>query len=136
MERFFTFTAGERKYLETINQVYDSNLSEYATKNNEAIRSARAPRYDIIRPPYSYDVDCIIYNPFYNRYTDKTQVFSFYKNDDVTRRALHVQLVSKIAKTIGRALRLNLDLIEAIALGHDMVTKARNSSANVIRRVR
>lgn len=120
MEKYFTFTAGEKKYLESINRVYDSNLSEYATKNNEAKRLARAPRYDIIRPPYSYDVDCIIYNPFYNRYTDKTQVFSFYKNDDVTRRALHVQLVSKIAKTIGRALKLNLDLIEAIALGHDM----------------
>ncbi len=120
MDKYFEFTAGEKRYLEEINNAYDVNLSPYAAKNEQAIRRARAPRYDIIRPPYSYDVDCIIYNPFYNRYTDKTQVFSFYKNDDVTRRALHVQLVSKIAKTIGRALRLNLDLIEAIALGHDM----------------
>ena len=120
MRKYFEFTAGEKKYLEEINVMYDMNLSPYATKNENAVRRSRAPRYDIIRPPYSYDVDCIIYNPFYNRYTDKTQVFSFYKNDDVTRRALHVQLVSKIAKTIGRALRLNLDLIEAIALGHDM----------------
>jgi dGTPase len=58
--------------------------------------------------------------PFYNRYSDKTQVFSLYKNDDITRRSLHVQLVSRIARTIGAALHLNLDLIEAIALGHDM----------------
>ena len=58
--------------------------------------------------------------PYYNRYADKTQVFSFYKNDDITRRALHVQLVSRIARTIGKALNLNLDLIEAIALGHDI----------------
>lgn len=120
MKRYFEFTQGEKRYLEEINHTYDSNLSPFATKNEEVVRSSRPPRYDIIRPPYAYDVDCIIYNPFYNRYTDKTQVFSFYKNDDVTRRALHVQLVSKIARTIGRALRLNLDLIEAIALGHDM----------------
>ena len=120
MKRYFEFTQGEKKYLEEINHTYDSNLSPFATKNEEVVRLSRPPRYDIIRPPYAYDVDCIIYNPFYNRYADKTQVFSFYKNDDVTRRALHVQLVSKIARTIGRALRLNLDLIEAIALGHDM----------------
>jgi dGTPase len=80
----------------------------------------RARRFGIIRPPYAYDTDCILHNPFYSRYADKTQVFSFYKNDDLTRRALHVQFVSKIARTIGRALKLNLDLIEAIALGHDM----------------
>ena len=65
-------------------------------------------------------MDKIIYSPYYNRYTDKTQVFSFYKNDDITRRALHVQLVSRIARTIGSVLNLNLDLIEAIALGHDI----------------
>ena len=61
-----------------------------------------------------------MYSPYYNRYTDKTQVFSLIKNDDITRRSLHVQLVSRIARTIGRALNLNLDLIEAIALGHDI----------------
>lgn len=58
--------------------------------------------------------------PLYNRYADKTQVFSFYENDDITRRALHVQLVSRIARNIGAVLGLNLDLIEAIALGHDL----------------
>ena len=58
--------------------------------------------------------------PYYNRYTDKTQVFSLYRNDDITRRSLHVQLVSRIARTIGASLHLNLDLIEAIALGHDI----------------
>ena len=62
----------------------------------------------------------IMHCPYYNRYADKTQVFSLIKNDDITRRSLHVQLVSRIARTIGRALNLNLDLIEAIALGHDI----------------
>ena len=72
------------------------------------------------RPTFVHDIDKIIHCPFYNRYTDKTQVFSLYKNDDITRRSLHVQLVSRISRTIGAALHLNLDLIEAIALGHDM----------------
>ena len=72
------------------------------------------------RPEFAKDIDRILYNPYYNRYTDKTQVFSLVKNDDITRRSLHVQLVSRIARTIGRALNLNLDLIEAVALGHDI----------------
>ena len=83
----------------------------------------RNPTYDresIWRPAYARDVDKIMHSPYYNRYTDKTQVFSFYKNDDITRRALHVQLVSRIARSIGSVLNLNLDLIEAIALGHDI----------------
>jgi dGTPase len=72
------------------------------------------------RPTFVHDVDKILHCPFYNRYADKTQVFSLCKNDDITRRSLHVQLVSRIARTIGAALHLNLDLIEAIALGHDI----------------
>ena len=118
MSNYFEFSAAEKKYLESINKSNDERLSEYASKSSDAVR-LKTPRYDIIRPQYSYDTDCIIHSPLYNRYSDKTQVFSFYKNDDITRRALHVQFVSKIARTIGRALNLNLDLIEAIALGHD-----------------
>lgn len=72
------------------------------------------------RPAYVRDVEKIIHSPYYNRYTDKTQVFSFYKNDDISRRGFHVQLVSRIARNIGKMLGLNLDLIEAIALGHDI----------------
>ena len=72
------------------------------------------------RTAFVRDIDKILHCPYYNRYSDKTQVFSFYRNDDITRRALHVQLVSRIARTIGKSLNLNLDLIEAIALGHDI----------------
>lgn len=72
------------------------------------------------RPAFVIDIEKIINLPVYNRYVDKTQVFSFYNNDDITRRALHVQLVSRIARNIGAVLGLNLDLIEAIALGHDI----------------
>ena len=70
--------------------------------------------------PFISDVDTIMHCPYFSRYADKTQVFSLYKNDDMTRRSLHVQLVSRISRTIGRALGLNLELIEAIALGHDV----------------
>ena len=72
------------------------------------------------RPAFVRDIEKIMHLPYYNRYADKTQVFSFYNNDDITRRALHVQLVSRIARNIGSVLGLNLDLIEAIALGHDI----------------
>ncbi len=85
-------------------------------KRNPSTKDASS----IWRPPFIRDIDKILHCPFYNRYTDKTQVFSLIKNDDVTRRSLHVQLVSRIARTIGAALHLNLDLIEAIALGHDI----------------
>ena len=93
----------------------------FAAKGSNAQR--RNPDFDkesVWRPAYVRDVDKIMHSPYYNRYTDKTQVFSFYKNDDITRRALHVQLVSRIARSIGSVLNLNLDLIEAIALGHDI----------------
>lgn len=73
-----------------------------------------------VRTAFIRDTDKIMHCPYFNRYSDKTQVFSFYKNDDITRRMLHVQLVSRIARTIGKALGLNLDLIEAISLGHDI----------------
>ena len=89
--------------------------------DSDAIRRFKnANPTPVWRPNFAKDIDRIMYSPFYNRYTDKTQVFSLIKNDDITRRSLHVQLVSRIARTIGRALNLNLDLIEAIALGHDI----------------
>ena len=74
----------------------------------------------VLRGAFARDVDKILNCPYYNRYSDKTQVFSLYKNDDITHRSLHVQLVSRIARTIGKTLNLNLDLIEAISLGHDV----------------
>lgn len=72
------------------------------------------------RQNFSVDCDRILHAKSYTRYIDKTQVFSMVANDHITHRVLHVQLVSKIGRTIGRFLRLNEDLIEAIALGHDL----------------
>lgn len=72
------------------------------------------------RLPYKRDVDRIIHSKAYSRYTDKTQVVYLVENDHVTHRSLHVQLVSSFARGIAEILRLNLDLVEAIALGHDV----------------
>lgn len=83
-------------------------------------RNLNRDKANLWRPAFVRDVEKIMHSPYYNRYADKTQVFSFYKNDDITRRALHVQFVSRIARNIGRLLNLNEDLIEAIALGHDI----------------
>lgn len=96
----------------------EENMSIYATKSSEGVR-LKEFREDI-RPNYFRDIDKIIYSHCYSRYIDKTQVFSFKNNDHITKRIIHVQLVSKIARTIGRALNLNEDLIEAISLGHDV----------------
>jgi len=94
-------------------------LSDYASRSEDALRRKNKKRADI-RAEYYRDSDRIIHTHAYSRYIDKTQVFSFLTNDHITHRVLHVQLVSKIARTIGRALRLNEDLIEAISLGHDI----------------
>ena len=74
----------------------------------------------ITRPAFARDIEKIINIPAYNRYADKTQVFSFVENDDICRRGLHVQLVSRIARGISDLLGLNTQLVEAIALGHDL----------------
>lgn len=89
-------------------------------ETNTIRRNNQRDKANVIRTAFVRDIDKIMHCPYYNRYADKTQAFSFYKNDDITRRGLHVQLVSRIARTIGKALNLNLDLIEAIALGHDI----------------
>ena len=93
----------------------------YACKDSAIIRRYDGHDYPKLwRPAFVMDVEKIIHNNYYNRYSDKTQVLSCYKNDDISRRALHVQFVSRIARTIGMSLNLNLDLIEAISLGHDI----------------
>ena len=96
----------------------ESSLAPYACKSSEAIRF-QEEQMDI-RPSFFHDSDRIIHSYCYSRYIDKTQVFYLVENDHITHRVLHVQLVSKIARTIGRFLNLNEDLIEAISLGHDV----------------
>jgi dGTPase len=96
-------------------------LSPYATRSVQAIRRsfedriARGHRQD-----FAVDADRILHSRAYTRYIDKTQVFYLIDHEHISHRVLHVQLLSKIARTIGKFLRLNEDLLEAIALGHDI----------------
>ena len=98
------------------------SLSPYATPNTAALRREETERdqESVLRPAFVRDAEKIMHMSAYNRLAGKTQVFSFRADDDLARRGLHVQLVARVAKDIGAALGLNLDLIEAIALGHDI----------------
>lgn len=122
MEKKIKYDKLSDELIQTIEEDRSKNwVNPHCTKEEDAIR--RRMDWDkntLLRPSYVRDIDKIMHIPYYNRYADKTQVFSFYRNDDITRRALHVQLVSRIARNIGALLQLNLDLIEAIALGHDL----------------
>jgi len=110
-------------------QILENNLkreyktfSKYACFSNSAYRFGNEKIADKvnIRPSFFHDTDKIIHSLTYTRYIDKTQVFYLFENDHITHRVLHVQLVSKIARVIGRALMLNEDLIDAISLAHDL----------------
>ncbi|MGC2434666.1 MAG: HD domain-containing protein [Desulfobaccales bacterium] len=96
-------------------------LSPYSTRSVQASRRrfeesvARGHRQE-----FAVDADRILHSRAYTRYIDKTQVFYLVEHEHISHRVLHVQLLSKIARTIGKFLRLNEDLLEAIALGHDI----------------
>ncbi|MDE6757742.1 MAG: HD domain-containing protein [Clostridia bacterium] len=108
-----------KKLLEEKFGMRDELLSDYATKDGDSIRkNDYIPR--LFRRQFIRDCEVVINLPLFNRYAGKTQVFSLKNNDDISTRAYHVQLVSRIARTIGSALSLNCDLIEAIALAHDL----------------
>jgi len=94
-------------------------LSEYATFSKDADRRYEE-KYPNIRPAFSRDADRILHSFAFTRYIDKTQVFYLSENDFISHRVIHVQLVSKIGRIVARALGLNEDLVEAIALGHDI----------------
>lgn len=96
-------------------------VNPHAFRDEDVVRRHQGHDMPLLwRPVFVSDTEKIMHNTYYNRYSDKTQVFSLYQNDDITRRGFHVQLVSRIARNIGAGLNLNLDLIEAISLGHDL----------------
>jgi dGTPase len=106
---------------EDLDRRHAAALSAHAVPN-AAARRRRVEAFldEGHRQAFSVDVDRILHSRAYTRYIDKTQVFYLIRNDHITHRVLHVQLVSKISRSIGRLLGLNEDLIEAIALGHDI----------------
>lgn len=105
--------------LDTLNTREMQRLSPAASHSVDGLRR-REERQDGHRQTFSLDADRILHSRAFTRYIDKTQVFSLVSNDHITHRMLHVQLVSRIARSIARFLYLNEDLVEAIALGHDI----------------
>jgi len=104
-----------------LKQRESENLSPIATLSASGVRRFHDDHIEKgYRQTFSVDADRILHSRAYTRYIDKTQVFYLIKHDHITHRVLHVQLVSKIARTVGRFLGLNEDLIETIALGHDI----------------
>ncbi len=104
-----------------LNRREEENLSPVAVLSSTCLRREYEEPRDLgYRQEFSLDVDRILHSMAYTRYIDKTQVFYLIRNDHITHRVLHVQLVSKVARTIGRFLGLNEDLIEAVSLGHDI----------------
>ena len=110
----------EESFKKEILDFEDKYLSLYAAKNCEARRERETSHP--FRGPYSRDRDHILYSGSFRRYIGKTQVIYFAASFDeqLSNRSIHTLQVSQIARTIGKALKLNLDLIEAIALGHDL----------------
>ncbi len=104
-----------------LNRREEEYLSPVAVLSSKCLRREYEEPRDLgYRQEFSLDADRILHSMAYARYIDKTQVFYLIKNDHITHRVLHVQLVSKVARTIGRFLGLNEDLIEAVSLGHDI----------------
>ena len=95
-------------------------LSPYAARSAESLGRDRPEEECDIRTCYQRDRDRILHCKALRRLKDKTQVFLAPQGDHYRNRLTHTLEVSQIARTIAKALRLNEDLVEAIALGHDL----------------
>ena len=107
------------KLIKQNNEKEDLLFNDFAYKSRFAKRNTKEGAD--YRNPFSRDADRILHSLSYARYFDKTQVFGFWVSSDIyQQRLLHVQIVSKMAREIAHILNLNQDLVEAIALGHDI----------------
>ena len=95
-------------------------LSPFATKSSESVGRLREELPCPMRTPFQRDRDRIIHCKAFRRLKNKTQVFFSPEGDHFRTRLTHTLNVSQIARAIARALSLNEDLTEAIALGHDL----------------
>ena len=98
----------------------DRFLAPWAAHSRLCRGRLRAEEEDCLRTPWQHDRDRIIHCKAFRRLKHKTQVFINPKGDHFRTRLSHTLEVSQISRTVGRALCLNEDLIEAVALGHDL----------------
>ena len=105
---------------EIFQQREQSFLSQYGSPSDQASRRRPEIHNCNIRTPFQLDRDRIVYSNAFRRLKYKTQVFLSPLGDHYRTRLTHTLEVSEIARNIARAMRLNEDLAEAIALGHDL----------------
>lgn len=100
--------------------LYEAGLCEWAQRSAASRGRERAEEPCTIRTPYQRDRDRIVHSKSFRRLKHKTQVFIAPEGDHYRTRLTHTLEVSGVARTAARALRLNEDLVEAVALGHDL----------------
>lgn len=105
---------------EQIREFEDKMLAGYAAKSYESRGRTYKEKEHAYRSAYQRDRDRIIHSAAFRRLEYKTQVFVFHEGDYYRTRLTHTLEVAQIARTIAYALRLNIDLVEAIALAHDL----------------
>lgn len=105
---------------EQLEMLERESLSKYATLSENSKGRLRPEEQCDIRPVFQRDRDRILHSKAFRRLKDKTQVFLTPEGDHYRTRLTHTLEVSQNARTIARALRLNEELVEAIALGHDL----------------
>lgn len=103
-----------------IEELEEKNLCEFAQLSKNSRGRSRPEEKCDIRTDFQRDRDRIVYSKAFRRLKHKTQVFISPEGDHYRTRLTHTLEVSQIARTIARSLRLNEDLTEAIALGHDL----------------
>jgi dGTPase len=114
IEKFF------RQHQIAVIEKTESNLSPFATRSEQAFRNRHETGDP--RSPFALDRDRILYSGAFRRYSGKTQVIYFASQLDemLSSRSIHTLSVAQVSRTIGKFLGLNQDLIEAIALSHDL----------------
>ena len=112
---------------ETMEQRELELLSPWASHSIHSRGRDREEEECDVRTVYQRDRDRILHCKAFRRLKDKTQVFLAPQGDHYRNRLTHTLEVSQIARTIAKALRLNEDLVEAIALGHDLRGSMRST---------
>jgi dGTPase len=121
---------------EKLEEREETNLSPHAQKSRDTQGRVRAEEECDIRPAFQHDRDRIVHSKTFRRLKHKTQVFLFPSDDHYRTRLTHTLEVSQIARTIAKSLLLNEDLVEAIALGHDLGhTPFGHSGESILNRI-
>ena len=110
----------EQLHIRQLSEEKEESLSPWAVKSKYSKGRQRPEDLDPIRTAFQRDRDRIIHCKSFRRLKHKTQVFIAPTGDHYVTRLTHTLEVSQIARTIARALNINEDLTEAIALGHDL----------------